>query len=228
MFYQVPIRVPVSELAFDLSTPEACFAAESAEDCFAALKAWRDTLLPQKNISLSRAVAMICSENNNVAVERMVSRLSVLSMFTLISSKPTACYPEISINLPKRIMHLLIDCAALYKLAQQLVDSLVGFAVSPALKLGLRNWCRLWPSEFRDFELLDMTEASSGQWFQRIGFQRYAPEYWMYTYFTIERAQHRSSWDQAVDWEIFKHDDTDKIRFSVLLREFEFMEISTA
>ena len=87
MFYQVPIRILVSELTFDLSTPEACFAAECAEDCFAALKVWRDTLSPQKSISLSTAVAMLCSENSTTAVERMISRLSVLSMFTLISSK---------------------------------------------------------------------------------------------------------------------------------------------
>ena len=77
----------VSELLFDLSTPEACFAAESAEDCFAALKVWRDTFSPEQNISLSCAVTMICSESNTAAVERMISRFSVLSMFTIISSK---------------------------------------------------------------------------------------------------------------------------------------------
>lgn len=87
MFYQEPVRMLVHELSFDLSTPEACFAAESAEDCFAALKVWRDTLWPSKNISLSFAVTTICSPDCPAAVERMISRLSVLSMFTLISSK---------------------------------------------------------------------------------------------------------------------------------------------
>lgn len=85
----------VSELAFDLSTPEACFAAESAEDCFAALKVWRDTLSPRDNIPLSCAVAMICSNSNTAAVERMISRLSVLSMFTLISSRAISCNHKI-------------------------------------------------------------------------------------------------------------------------------------
>lgn len=77
----------VSELSFDLSTPEACFAAECAEDCFAALKVWRDTLSPQRNISVSSAVMMLCSENKTADMERVISRFSVLSMFTLISSK---------------------------------------------------------------------------------------------------------------------------------------------
>jgi hypothetical protein len=127
---------------------------------------------------------------------------------------------------PLAIAHALIDCVALYKLAYQLANSVLCSALFPALQHGLKNWHQLWPSEYRDFELLDMTEAPNGLWFQRIGFQRYAPEYWLYTYLTMKRAQHRSFWDQAVELETVKHDDTDMIRFNVLLREFESMKIA--
>jgi hypothetical protein len=48
-------------------------------------------------------VAMICSDSNTAAVERMISRLSVLSMFTLISSRPISCNHKISNHLPSRM-----------------------------------------------------------------------------------------------------------------------------
>lgn len=73
-----------------------------------------------------------------------------------------------------------------------------------------------------------MTEAPNGLWFPRIGFQRYAPEYWLYTYFTMKRAQHRAFLDHDVDLEAIKHDDTDMIQFNVLLREFESMKLASA
>ena len=73
-----------------------------------------------------------------------------------------------------------------------------------------------------------MTEAPNGLWLQRIGFQRYAPEYLLYTYLTMERVRHRSFKDQAVECESINYDDVDRIRFNVLLGEFESMELASA
>lgn len=96
------------------------------------------------------------------------------------------------------------------------------------LQVGLWNWQRLWPSEFRDYELLDTTVAAQGLWFQRIGFQRYAPEYWLYTYSTVERARYRALEDQATEAEVAKPDDPDMIRFNALLHEFGSMNLVSA
>lgn len=90
--------------------------------------------------------------------------------------------------------------------------------LSPAVHRGLYNWHRLWPSEHRDYELLDMFADSSGLQLQRVGFQRYAPEYWLYTYLTVERARRRSCWDHRLDNENINYDDNDMIRCRKLLR----------
>lgn len=125
-------------------------------------------------------------------------------------------------------MHLLTECKALYKLAHQLENSLLCSTLSPPLQHGLNNWRRLWPSAYRDCELLDVTLAQHGLWFQRIGFQRYAPEYWLYTYLAIERAQSRSYWSQEAGSGTVSHDDTDKTRFTALLREFASMKLTAS
>jgi hypothetical protein len=121
--------------------------------------------------------------------------------------------------------HLLIEFAAFYKIAHQLENSLVCSTICPALRHGLNNWRRLWPSEYRDSELLDVTVAPQGLRFQRIGFQRHAPEYWLYTRMALERAQRRSVWSDMSRDEMVGYDDTDKVRFNSLLHEFGNMQL---
>jgi len=54
---------------------------------------------------------------------------------------------------------------------------------------GLRNWQQSWPSETRDAELVDFLgrESDSSTMWQRIGFMRYAPEYWLIAYSTLKK-----------------------------------------
>lgn len=89
MFYQQPPRMIIQEADIDLASPEVCFQAESAEECFVALKSWRSNIAPQRNLNLSFAVKAICSdfpqEYGNV-----FSSMGVLSMFTIISGEHQA------------------------------------------------------------------------------------------------------------------------------------------
>jgi hypothetical protein len=87
LFYRYPPRLGPSELVFSLCTPENCFQAGTAEECFSALRNWRAALTPFENISLAAAVSVLCSQEEPGELERIFSRFSVLNMFTIVSGR---------------------------------------------------------------------------------------------------------------------------------------------
>ena len=76
----------VQEADMDLPSPEACFQAESAEQCFIELKSWRARIAPQRNLKLCVALKAICSETVR-CYENFFSNMGVVGMFTIISGK---------------------------------------------------------------------------------------------------------------------------------------------
>jgi hypothetical protein len=89
MFNRHPPRTVDSELVMDLASPEACFRAKSAEECFVALKVWRDGLVDCKITTVSSAVTAICAGHIPPSGLKLFERLSVLNMFTLVSGTNT-------------------------------------------------------------------------------------------------------------------------------------------
>lgn len=76
----------IQEADIDLPSPEVCFQAESAEECFIALRLWRASMAPQKNMTVSLALSAICSETPQY-YGNVFSAMGVVSMFTIISGK---------------------------------------------------------------------------------------------------------------------------------------------
>jgi hypothetical protein len=74
------------ELNFDLMAPEACFQAGSADECYVALKAWRQTQIGNENSTVMLAVKALCQENL-ANIGHFFATLSVLNMFTIVSGK---------------------------------------------------------------------------------------------------------------------------------------------
>jgi len=81
----------VQEADMDLPSPEACFQAESAEECFIALKSWRARIAPRRNLKLCDALRAICSETV-CRYENFFSNMGVVSMFTIMSGKNKTSY----------------------------------------------------------------------------------------------------------------------------------------
>lgn len=86
IFHQQPPRMVIQEADIDLPSPEVCFQAESAEECFVALRLWRASMAPQKNMTVSFALSAICSETPQ-CYGNVFSTMGVVSMFTIISGK---------------------------------------------------------------------------------------------------------------------------------------------
>jgi len=169
LFFRHVPRMALSELVMEMSSPESCFQASSKEECFIELKVWRKRVgIDATNLTILSAVNALC-DNAIMAkptIHRAFAHLSVLNMFTIIH----ALYLQV---------YGLETCA---------VTALNMVRMAPITN-GLRNWQQSWPSETRDAELVDLLgrESDSSTMWQRIGFMRYAPEYWLIAYSTLKK-----------------------------------------
>ena len=78
-------------MVIDLAAPETCFQAESAEECYVALRIWKNTLYPAQNASLASTVIGMCSSEMTPNIERLVSHMSILNMFTVAVGMSISC-----------------------------------------------------------------------------------------------------------------------------------------
>lgn len=169
LFFRHVPRMALSELAIEMSSPESCFQASSREECFIQLKAWRERLgVDAKNFTLLSAVNALC-DNTIMATPSIRCRfahLSVLNMFTIIH----ALYLQV------------------YSLETSAITALDISGVT-LITNALRNWQQSWPSQTRDAELVDLLgkESDLSTMWQRVGFMRYAPEYWLIAYSTLKK-----------------------------------------
>jgi hypothetical protein len=69
----------------DLASPENCFQARSAEECFVNLKTWRDRLGDTSINTVSSTLATICTQQCSSEVFKAFERMSVLNMFTIVA-----------------------------------------------------------------------------------------------------------------------------------------------
>lgn len=166
-FYHHPPRMTLSEMSVGLATPDACFQATSAEECFVELKTWRCSFQsPAETLTIASAVEALCDSQTSSIREYQCAfaQLSVLNMFTIIS--------------------------ALYAETHRLATSVIRpFDTSQrsALSTALRQWRGFWPSPVRDTELAGIDEAQSeSQSPKAVGFIRHAPEYWLLTHLILE------------------------------------------
>ncbi|KAF2825304.1 hypothetical protein CC86DRAFT_407523 [Ophiobolus disseminans] len=161
-FYRHSPRMSISEMEVDLAAPDVCFQATSAEECFVALKIWRNSFhSPADNLTVSSTVRALCDPGTNTSAEyrQAFAHLSVLNMFTVIS----ALYAET------------------HRLETSIIRSFNNNETS-ALSTALHQWKEFWPSPIRDAELAGLDHGTS----KTIGFIRHAPEYWLLTHLILQ------------------------------------------
>jgi hypothetical protein len=153
----------------EMSSPESCFQASSKEKCFVELKAWRERMgIDATNMNVLSAVIALCDNviMTTPAMRHTFANLSVLNMFTIVHA-------------------LYLQVYSLENSAMTAPDTTRMTSVENAL----RNWQQSWPSHTRDMELVDLLgkESDLSTMWQRIGFMRYAPEYWLIAYSTVKK-----------------------------------------
>lgn len=157
----------VSEMHTDLTSPESCFCASTAELCLAELRAFR-TLSPTP-FTITAAMETLYDTSlptpTSSDLHNAFIPLSVFNMFTLISVLYTSVF-----------------------FYETNLSSLLPPSAATPLLTGLRRWKDLWPSPARDQELANMAdwEVDAAHSWRRIGFIKHAPEYWFLTHLIVE------------------------------------------
>lgn len=97
IFHNAPPRTLVSELKMDVACPEACFQAETAEECLGGLRAWASTRFWRNRLSIISVVRRICQSPIEEALIQELSQLGTLNLFTMVQGKHASLYlPRLS------------------------------------------------------------------------------------------------------------------------------------
>lgn len=68
----------------DVACPEACFQAETAEECLASLRVWSGTRFWKKRLSVVSVVRRICQGPIDETLVQEFSNLGTLNLFTMV------------------------------------------------------------------------------------------------------------------------------------------------
>ncbi|KAK1140680.1 hypothetical protein N8T08_009993 [Aspergillus melleus] len=84
IFHNSPPRMVVSELKMDLACPEACFQAESAEECSARLTEWKECIAWSERLSVSNMLRKICQRDLDDWQAHELANMGTLNLFTTV------------------------------------------------------------------------------------------------------------------------------------------------
>lgn len=91
MFHGIAPRVKLNELKMSLASSEACFQAETAEQCFEHVQTWLYRTARQRGTSLSSLITAFCKIDmddrmlNHLAYEAFVNMWCVVCCKLVIS-----------------------------------------------------------------------------------------------------------------------------------------------
>ncbi|KAL4953058.1 hypothetical protein BDW69DRAFT_200377 [Aspergillus filifer] len=168
IFHNSPPRMVVSELKMEMACPEACFQAESSEECFTALKQWQRTDFWRQHLSIAALVKRICQKNLYPGSVDEYAKMGSLNLFTTVQS--------------------------LHSLTFHLQNSLIFDSTLVPIKAGLENWRKIW--ERREPEDLHIPESAEMLW-KKVGFISYSPEFWHLARILVDRIKDESDPDTA-------------------------------
>ncbi|KAE8368572.1 hypothetical protein BDV27DRAFT_40370 [Aspergillus caelatus] len=195
MLHNSPPRMVVSELKMDIACPEECFQAGSATECFTALSAWKDSIFWRERLSMSSVVKWICQRSLDDHLVHEFSRMGTLNMCTLVLS--------------------------LHSLIFSLQNSLIFESTFTPVQTGLENWGRIWNKRIPEDRY---TPDNPHTIWKKIGFVRYAAEFWHLARIIVARVQSGSL--PRTQKESSRYDHTDMVDVNGLIMEYRRMSLS--
>ena len=168
----------IAELQMDIACPEACFQAESAQDCLYHLQIWMAPGMEALKLPVLQCVRRICQEAAGEDLAERCKQLDTINMFVLISGAYTYRVSKLISLTASIALHLIV-----FNLRTTGVDS-----DYLAIKYGLANWKTAWNDRDLLFEL-DISHNILYQPWKRLGFMQHATEYWMLAHMIIEQYQ---------------------------------------
>ncbi|KAL3461551.1 hypothetical protein BJX64DRAFT_277716 [Aspergillus heterothallicus] len=160
IFHNSPPRMVVSELKMEMACPEACFQADSAEECFRLMKEWETTMFWRKRLSITSVLKSICQTELTSSAVDAYSQMGSLNLFTTVQT--------------------------LHSLTFHLRNSIIFESTLLPLKIGLENWRRIWNQ--REAEDKHVPDTADQIW-KKVGFISYSPEFWHLARIIVERIE---------------------------------------
>ncbi|KAL4913864.1 hypothetical protein BDW62DRAFT_156482 [Aspergillus aurantiobrunneus] len=196
IFHNSPPRMVVSELKIEMACSEACFQAESAEECFAALKQWETTIFWHRHLSIVAVVKNICQKELTAESVDEYSKMGSLNLFTAVQS--------------------------LHSLTFHLQNSIIFESTLLPVKTGLENWRRIWNR--REAEDRHVPDHPDMLW-KKVGFIGYSPEFWHLARIIVEKIRDDNTDDgedstTMPDEAKMRYDHTDMIDVNGLIMEY--------
>ncbi|KAE8154120.1 hypothetical protein BDV25DRAFT_136266 [Aspergillus avenaceus] len=200
ILHNAPPRMMVSELKMDMACPEQCFQAESATGCFTALNQWKDSIFWRERLSVYTMVRRICQSSLSDHLVHEYSRMGTLNLFTIVQS--------------------------LHSLTFHLRNSIIFDSTLAPVRTGLSNWRRIWNE--RDPEDRYTPDHPHTIW-KKIGFVRYAPEFWHLARIMVDRIQSESDEHSPLSGttESCRY-DTDMMDVNDLIMQYRQLNLNSA
>ncbi|KAL5337115.1 hypothetical protein BJX70DRAFT_389454 [Aspergillus crustosus] len=168
IFHNCPPRMVVSELKIEMACPEACFQAESADDCFTALRTWTTTVFWKKHLFIVAAVKQICQKELTADAVDEYSQMGTLNLFTVVQS--------------------------MHSLTFHLQNSIIFESTLLPVKTGLSNWRRIWNQ--REAEDHNVPDGLETLW-KKVGFISYSPEFWHLARIIVDKIRDDNADDEG-------------------------------
>lgn len=190
MFNNVTPRLVLKEMKMDIACPEACFQADSAEECFTHIQTWISRSHRQKPIPFSSFIRSFCGGEMDIETQINYASHAFVNMSALVSGKMmTLIRDEYDTYRHFAAFHVMIFN----------LDPVCG-AKSQFRPLfhGISNWKAVWNRRIfgsADNSIDVVISPSSGQplaevgntsW-KRAGVWKHAAEFWLLSQIYLDR-----------------------------------------
>ncbi|KAK3329158.1 hypothetical protein B0H66DRAFT_14919 [Apodospora peruviana] len=159
IFNNIPHRMVIKEMRMHMASPEACFQAQTAEECISQIHRWMAPSSPFGSLLLREALENVCTDSLSPEMQQVLSQLGPLNLFAIVSA----------------FHYMIFQHQNLFGVEGQLVP----------IRNGLRNWIAIWEMYYDTWSsspphgmVREDSLAPETMW-KRGGFIRYSPEYWL-------------------------------------------------
>ncbi|KAJ5192745.1 hypothetical protein N7449_008887 [Penicillium cf. viridicatum] len=168
IFNNLPPRMVIKEIRMHMATPEACFQATTADQCHHQLQLF----LPARSLywttSFRGSFESLCKDDLSVNTRHLLATLGPLNLFALTS--------------------------AIHSQIFQFRSAVGSFQLRAPIQNALSNWREIWqlfsstfPQGITPHMTIEDPHIQPEELWERMGFSRYAPEYWLLAHLMADR-----------------------------------------
>ncbi|KAJ5520380.1 hypothetical protein N7463_000833 [Penicillium fimorum] len=168
IFNNLPPRMVIKEIRMHMATPEACFQATTADQCHHQLQLFLPARSLYWTISFRGSFESLCKDDLPLNIRHLLATLGPLNLFALTS--------------------------AIHSQIFQFRSAVGSFQLRAPIQNALSNWRDIWhffsttfPQGTMPHMTIEDPHIQSEELWRRMGFFRYAPEYWLLAHLMADR-----------------------------------------